>query len=186
MCRQNFFLFLLTGLPRYCYTLEVGSKLKVMFDSVKTIQLREDRALGMKFFLIWAMISLQKPLKRVFRVTTPDGTMHTRLLKYERLPTFCFICGISGHRYRDCSKSMEGNLNVNDLAYGPWIGGVDNMISNQLFSLDVSAEGTDLLADLVGDGSGDHRSVVAATIPTSISIPLPLFPAIWLLGRRIL
>lgn len=87
---KEYFWFILTGLPRYCNTLEVGSKLPSLFDSVTTVQLREDRSLGKKYFRIRALIHILKPLPRLFRITTPDGTTHVGLLKYERLPFFLF------------------------------------------------------------------------------------------------
>lgn len=135
--QTKLFWILLARLPRYCYTFKVGPKLKSMFYSVKIIHFQEDGALGTKFFLIQVRISLQKPLKRVIRVTTPDGTIYTGLLKYECLPTFCFICGTIGYRYRSCNTSMASTLSVKDLPFGPWLGAVDNVVSYQIFSLDV-------------------------------------------------
>lgn len=140
-CLQKEFLWvLLTGLPRYCYTWEVGSKLSGIFDSVQIIELHEARHSGQRYFRLRLLINLLKPLQRVFRVTTPDGITHTGLLKYERLPLFCFSCGHVGHRFRECPTTLVENIKVSDFNFGSWKRGVDNLLSDQIFSRIVSAD----------------------------------------------
>lgn len=82
--------------------MDVGFKLAKLMEACQIMQVREDKVLGTKFFRFRALINLTKPLQHIMRVTTPDVTMHVGLLKYERLPTFCFCCGLIGHRYRLC------------------------------------------------------------------------------------
>lgn len=45
--------------------------------------------------------------------------------KYERLPNFCYRCGLFGHALRDCSESMGSNYQVEDdhMLYGAWLKG---------------------------------------------------------------
>lgn len=136
---KELFWVLLTSLPRYCYTMDVGLKLTKLMEDCQTMQLREDRVLGTKFFLFRIVIHLNKPLKRLMRVTTPDGTMHVGLLKYKPLPTFCFCCGLIGHRYRTCARLKNDLVDVDTLPYGPWMGGVDHMFSDQLYSVGSAA-----------------------------------------------
>ncbi|KAL5767157.1 hypothetical protein ACOSQ2_013940 [Xanthoceras sorbifolium] len=68
-----------------------------------------------KFLRIKVRIDITKPLKRGIRLRLANfDTMITALIKYERLPDFCYGCGLIGHSFRECYNSevrkniMEG------------------------------------------------------------------------------
>ncbi|KAL5776325.1 hypothetical protein ACOSP7_009251 [Xanthoceras sorbifolium] len=68
-----------------------------------------------KFLRIKVRIDITKPLKRGIRLRLANfDTMITALIKYERLPDFCYGCGFIGHSFRECYNSevrkniMEG------------------------------------------------------------------------------
>ncbi|KAL5770302.1 hypothetical protein ACOSP7_014456 [Xanthoceras sorbifolium] len=68
-----------------------------------------------KFLRIKVRIDITKPLKRGIRMRLENfETMITALIKYERLPDFCYGCGFIGHSVRECHNSevrksiMEG------------------------------------------------------------------------------
>lgn len=109
-------------------------------DSCTLINLREDHVLGTNYFHFRAAVDVTKPLPRILKVSLPDGVSHVGLLKYERIPTFCFLRGAIGHRYHMCSEGADGDLEVTTMPYGSWMGGVDNIISDFLFTYDVNAE----------------------------------------------
>lgn len=71
-------------------------------------------------------MDLSKPLQRLLSIATPDGTTHAGLLKYERLPTFCFLC------------APKEDIDVKTMPYGSWTGGVDYVASDQLVSMDLT------------------------------------------------
>ena len=45
------------------------------------------------------------------------------IFKYERLPTFCYRCGILGNHERECQGINKGCFHTNDdvLQFGPWL-----------------------------------------------------------------
>ena len=45
------------------------------------------------------------------------------LFKYERLPTFCYWCGILGHQYHECQRINKRCLHTDEdeFQYGPWM-----------------------------------------------------------------
>ncbi|KAL5807766.1 hypothetical protein ACOSQ3_028457 [Xanthoceras sorbifolium] len=77
-----------------------------------------------KFLRIKVSIDITKPLKRGIRLRLANfDTMITALIKYERLPDFCYGCGFIGHSFRECDNSevrkniMEGV----DPKFGGWL-----------------------------------------------------------------
>ncbi|XP_031106836.1 uncharacterized protein LOC116011413 [Ipomoea triloba] len=59
------------------------------------------------FFRIRVSINVTKPLRKGMRLKVENGDWVMVEFKYERLPTFCFLCGIIGHGEKFCPKSWE-------------------------------------------------------------------------------
>lgn len=71
-------------------------------------------------------MDLRKPLKRG-TIVKYQGRNLKVFFKYERLPTFCFVCGKIGHLIKDCDE-MEGkdetefdDLEEKELPFGQWL-----------------------------------------------------------------
>ncbi|KAL8512470.1 hypothetical protein ACS0TY_018808 [Phlomoides rotata] len=66
-----------------------------------------------------------QPLKTGLKVVNRDGKPAWIPFKYERLPSFCFLCGLVGHMKRECDFVAEKKelLNIHDdkLPFGEWI-----------------------------------------------------------------
>ena len=65
------------------------------------------------------MFAIDKPLRRGGNVVNSDGDKFWVTFKYERLPNFCFLCGILGHDEKHCSGfqgKAEGHRQ-----YGDWL-----------------------------------------------------------------
>lgn len=73
-------------------------------------------------------------------MATTNGSVHTGLFKYERIPNFCFLCGFIRHRYRGCDQFKEEEMEVKDIQYRSWIGEVDCIPSDVLCSVDFTKE----------------------------------------------
>lgn len=93
-----------------------------VFDEVD--QKKENRS-G-RFLRIRTRIDLRKPLKRG-TIVKYQGKNLKVFFKYERLPTFCFVCGKIGHQIRDCdevaSQENEGyeELEDKEQPFGLWM-----------------------------------------------------------------
>lgn len=55
------------------------------------------------YMRIRVSLDVQQPLKRFKKVKKQGGEWVVVQFKYERLGSFCFICGILGHSDRECS-----------------------------------------------------------------------------------
>uniref|UniRef100_A0A803QS68 CCHC-type domain-containing protein n=1 Tax=Cannabis sativa TaxID=3483 RepID=A0A803QS68_CANSA len=66
-------------------------------------------------------IDITKPLRRRLKLTKDDGTWFWVNFKYERAPTFCFICGIIGHTERFCSKLFHQSVDTVVKPYGEFM-----------------------------------------------------------------
>ncbi|KAL5759511.1 hypothetical protein ACOSQ2_018349 [Xanthoceras sorbifolium] len=75
-----------------------------------------------RFLRVKVQIDISRSLKRVVRMDV-DGDLIVALLKYERLPEFCFACGKIGHGMRDCTddeartEALEGAATK----FGSWM-----------------------------------------------------------------
>lgn len=67
-----------------------------------------------RFAWVCLEIDLAQPLKRGFRIE--DGTSRVFvMILYERLPTFCFTCGLVGHGTNNCSRRSENSPENNQM-----------------------------------------------------------------------
>ncbi|XP_030502803.2 uncharacterized protein LOC115717973 [Cannabis sativa] len=73
------------------------------------------------YFRVRVTIDINKPLRRRMRLTKPDGANFWATFKYERAPTFCFICGIIGHSEKFCVKLFEKPLDQIVKPYGEFM-----------------------------------------------------------------
>lgn len=65
-------------------------------------------------------MDIGKPLKRRMRIKE-GGDWNWLNLKYERLGTFCFVCGMLGHFERDCSVIYANPEKDIPRVYGVWL-----------------------------------------------------------------
>ncbi|KAL6550173.1 hypothetical protein OROMI_020661 [Orobanche minor] len=83
------------------------------------------RFVGLRFK---AKIDITKPLRRVIQAEGPKNEVITVKLAYERLPNFCYFCGILGHLVKDCHECVAltgplGKVPGDNLNYDEWLRG---------------------------------------------------------------
>ncbi|KAE8683710.1 hypothetical protein F3Y22_tig00111191pilonHSYRG00128 [Hibiscus syriacus] len=67
------------------------------------IDMREGTGRWGDYLRIHVEITITKSLRRcVILRTNKDGQRRMCMMKYERLPTFCYACGIVGHAFEEC------------------------------------------------------------------------------------
>jgi hypothetical protein len=79
-----------------------------------------------RFLRLKVLIDLRKPLKRGTVIRYQDRSLKV-FFKYERLPTFCFVCGRIGHQLKECEEAevLEEagyeEIEEKELGFGPWL-----------------------------------------------------------------
>ncbi|XP_074363518.1 uncharacterized protein LOC141704100 [Apium graveolens] len=76
-------------------------------------------------------MDIGKPLKRRMKLKREGDTWSWINFKYERLSTFCFVCGLLGHSERDCDIVYANPEKVIDRAYGVWLRAPNKNAKNQ-------------------------------------------------------
>lgn len=66
---------------------------------------------------IRVLVDITKPLKPRMRIKKLGSDWNILRFKYERLPNFCFYCGIIGHSDKFCELKFEANSDQRDLKF---------------------------------------------------------------------
>lgn len=103
----------------------MAKKLGDVLGKFVEVDSKEGNRLG-KFLRVKVTVDLRKPLKRG-TVVKYQGKNLRVYFKYERLPTFCFVCGRIGHQIKDCAE-MDGKdetefdeIEEKELPFGQWM-----------------------------------------------------------------
>lgn len=75
------------------------------------------------YFRIRILVDVRKPLKSGVAFLGVDGEKQWLPVAYERLPTYCFLCGILGHGEVNCPQRYEeGFVEPSEgFPYGSWL-----------------------------------------------------------------
>ncbi|KAL4324997.1 hypothetical protein GQ457_11G001760 [Hibiscus cannabinus] len=95
----------------------IGNKI----ESHIATDLRDEMGCAGEYLRLRIEINSSKPLKRctVLGRLMKSGQPRVCMIKYERLPWFCFYCGIIGHEHQLCPEKPEGNSPP--FQYGDWL-----------------------------------------------------------------
>lgn len=73
------------------------------------------------FTRIRVTLNIDKPLKRRMKIKREGNAWGWINFKYERLSTFCFVCGLLGHSDRECPIVYANPEKVIERSYGAWL-----------------------------------------------------------------
>ncbi|GMI90026.1 hypothetical protein HRI_002671900 [Hibiscus trionum] len=108
-------------LPLVGMTVEIGKSLGSKFGECLMADFRKGEGRLGQYMSVRVEIDITKPLRRcVMFGRKCDGSPRVCWAKYERLPKFCFWCGIIGHVLELC-PSLPENWKNEQLQYGDWL-----------------------------------------------------------------
>ncbi|TXG62563.1 hypothetical protein EZV62_009557 [Acer yangbiense] len=92
------------NLSLLCMSEEIGLFLGNMIREVRNIDLEAGKNGSGRFIRVRVEIKVDEPLRRSLRVDLlGDGSITTMLLRYERVPDFCYKCNRLGHTLGECT-----------------------------------------------------------------------------------
>ncbi|TXG66887.1 hypothetical protein EZV62_008162 [Acer yangbiense] len=108
--------------PLLCMTKEMGEFIGHLIGELRDIDVGITGECFGKYMRLKVAVDVSKPLKRFLRLELEKGKESILLLRYEKLPEYCFHCGIIGHSYQDCGQRRGEDIGGSkDFEYGPWM-----------------------------------------------------------------
>lgn len=97
---------------------------KVVGDSVGFFEATDPRNFEgprKTFMRVRVRINIERPLRVRMKMKKPGADWFWVDFRYERLPSFCFHCGVIGHGDRFCPVAFEKEEMGKEKPYGPWL-----------------------------------------------------------------
>uniref|UniRef100_A0A2N9I833 Reverse transcriptase domain-containing protein n=1 Tax=Fagus sylvatica TaxID=28930 RepID=A0A2N9I833_FAGSY len=112
----------LHGLPIRKMNLEVANTLVSSLGRVEQISNGDTNADGGQAMRIRVRLDVTKPLCRGRKARLEKGHETWIFFKYERLPNFCYWCGLLSNSDKDCPQWLlnKEELRAEDQQFGPW------------------------------------------------------------------
>ncbi|KAK9178425.1 hypothetical protein WN943_027615 [Citrus x changshan-huyou] len=107
------------GMPIKCMVKGTIEKLGEKIGRVEEVETDEEGECIGPFAQVRISVDITKPLRRILILKQEGDEDIVMLIKYERLPDFCFCCGLIGHQFRECIQ-YKGQPNEK-LIYGGWM-----------------------------------------------------------------
>ena len=118
------------------------------------------KLIGGNFLRIRVGVNVTKPLNRGRKVLLGKEEEVWVSFKYEKMPNFCYWCGMVSHDAKECNiwLSSKGSLSLEQQEYGSWLRADPFSVGKKSF-LFVPGSGGDFdgVDNIVSSGSGPVR-----------------------------
>lgn len=109
------------NVPFNCLTRSMGRILGASIGKVEEIDCDENDVWTGPFMRIRTVIDINKPLMRGLKIRVSESSSVWCPIMYEKLPDFCFHCGVMGHLHRECHQHIADSHGSETASYGDWL-----------------------------------------------------------------
>ncbi|KAL5762300.1 hypothetical protein ACOSP7_018564 [Xanthoceras sorbifolium] len=111
------------NVPLLCMTRDIGLFLGKQIGVVRELDLGASGDCVGRYIRVRVVVDVLRPLRRCIKVDIDaSGKPMIMLLRYERMPEYCFHCGLLGHSVRDCPIVETDNVEESqNYDYGSWL-----------------------------------------------------------------
>ncbi|XP_075665169.1 uncharacterized protein At4g02000-like [Castanea sativa] len=111
------------GAPLDMYSSRVAKEVGSRLGLVEEVEQRKGHDELNYFMRVRVALPISKPLRRGSFIAGFDGEKNWVKFKYERLPMFCYYCGVLGHDIKNCAAHFVVTQNgvVVDYQYGEFL-----------------------------------------------------------------
>ena len=144
---------------------DIGSKIGRVLEVDKRA-MQVDQA---KFLRIRVEVPIDIPFRRGGYVKNDEGGRFWVDFRYERLPTFCYRCGILGHDEKHCQASSMEQLSGSQ--YGEWLkagGVIKNGGEKEKMRVQSEAKKVSLASMVVNGGAGEEYGARRGSSPVLV------------------
>ncbi|KAK7841019.1 uncharacterized protein CFP56_015975 [Quercus suber] len=113
----------LHNVPEKSLTQETGAAVGNIIGSTIRVADPEDDGEGCEYLRVRVAMNITKPLPRCCKLKSEGKHIGWALLKFERLPNFCYWCGRVNHTEKDCETWLKDRekLGKEDQQFGEWM-----------------------------------------------------------------
>ena len=105
------------NIPIMAMNTKAISRPGAIIGSVEEVETNEDGECIGEIARVRIRVDVTKPLKKIIFLESEREENVPMPVTYERLPNFCFCCGIIGHQFRECVKYKTQKQE--NFAFGP-------------------------------------------------------------------
>ncbi|KAK4422753.1 hypothetical protein Salat_1857800 [Sesamum alatum] len=111
------------GIPHGKITRDMACFIRNQIGRYVDVDMDDKRSTWGSYLRIRVAIDVRKPLRRVLKLRTTTGDEQKVTFTYERLPNFCYFCGLLGHISRACPLQFNDDFvdPGNDTPFGAWL-----------------------------------------------------------------
>ena len=106
-----------------CRTKEIGWAIGSTLGKVLEVEVFDSGVQWARCLRVRVRIDVTKRLVRGKKINIEGGEGRWVQFKYERLPNFCYRCGLLSHALKDCPEAEVCNMlgEKEELQYGVWL-----------------------------------------------------------------
>ena len=121
------------NLPLKCMTSGTGNAIGAKIGEVLEVDVPENGVQWGKYLRVRVSVDTTKKLVRGKKINIEDCGSRWVYFKYERLPNFCYRCGMLDHGEKECLEQapVEESGEKGNAQYGPWLRGEPGRRANK-------------------------------------------------------